>query len=748
MLPQTVDLERWRERSHEIEHITGHRSDYVDLITDSGAQRTGAAMIRPGVLDLAGRLPMLGRDFTPEEYEAEGTSATLLSHAIWQNRYGGDPGILGRKIRIDDGERVVVGVLPPGPALPMAEAELLFPFPMTLEQRTDRSSGEFLMGLGTLRPGATLATARTELLSLMQELELEQPGGMDGWVPEVTPLPEMVVGKTKRPLVLLFGAVLAVVLIACANVVSLLLARGQKRQQEIAVRTALGATKGRLVQQLMTENFVLAAVGGTLGVLLSFVLVRLMVGLSPADLPRIDQVGLDLRVLGFALLLTLTTGLVFGLLPALRSASAKLGGSRIVGGGPGRLALQEVLVVGQVALALVLLVSAGLLVASLRHLLMVEPGFETQRVMVTGVDVPQYRYAEQPEQIDLVRDIVERVSALPGIESATATSWAPLTGSWSQTGIEVVGQEKSEGEDQFAHSWLVSPGYFRTLGLPLLRGRDFEPADLETFDGDRAGDDDDATLNAESRAEQRPGVAIINQQMADRFWPDQEPIGQSFGLAGGTPWQVIGVAANVQAVALEEPPKIGYYVPYGALDNAVSHFELIVKADRRDLDLNETLRRTLAGIDPELPVGESSTLSAIVETQLARPRFQLSILAALSVLALVLAVVGLYGVVSASTSRRIREIGLRVALGASRQQIVRQIGGRGLILIVLGIVTGVGGALATTRLLESLLFEVTPTEPITFLLVTSLVFIVTVVAVLIPTGRASRVDPMEVLRSE
>ncbi len=730
MWPSSAEWQRFSEGSTQLESLSGYEQRSADLFTDDGGRRLRIAEVLPGLLEMIGREPQVGRTFLAKEFEIGRGSVAILSHHFWQDHFGGDSDVLGKTLDLDEGGRVIVGVMPPGPSLPlMQETPVVVPAQWSETDRVERDAGRYVLGVARLGAEGTLAGAREELATLQQGLEVEQPSGMDGWRPELRPLPERVVGDVERPLWILFGAVLVVLLTACVNVANLLIVRGRGRLQELAVRRALGASAGRIVRQLLVENSVLGVLGGLVGIVLAFGLHQLLLSVVPSSVPRVEETGIDAGVLVFAVAAVAASTLIFGLLPALSAARA--GRLRVRTGNSsttlGDVRLREALSIAQVALALVLLIGAGLLTQSLFRLLAIDPGFDTEGAARLSIQIPDSIYEQPADQRDVLLRVVDQARATPGIDRASATAWMPLSGSWGRTGIEIEGQPPLGDEpDRFAYSALVSDGYLESMDIPLLAGRDIERADLEH----------DAL------------VAVVNRAFAERFWTSNDAVGKRFRIGGDdAEWiEVVGIAADVRSLELGAAPSVGYFMPYNA-SYPISGFQLVARGTQAPSVTQEAMRMAVQDVDRSLPLGSASRLDELVGRHLASPRFHLTVLGLLAGLALSLAVIGIYSVVAVGTTQRIPEIGVRMALGADRREVVVTLARRGAALVLAGLAVGVVLALAASRLLASLLHEVDPTEARTYAFVSLVLGAAGLLAVLIPSLRASRVDPASVLRS-
>ncbi len=746
-----AEWERWRARSRIFESVTGFAFRDFDLQVDGAAHRIRAARARPDFLRVLGRAPAVGRGFVPSEFESGASPVAILSQALWQERFAGSPDVVGQTIRLDDREIEVVGVLPAEPAIPIYDVDLILPYQLTVRDLENRRSGQFLLGLARLPAGVDSQSAQAELAALLSELQSEQPArGMDDQVPRVETLPERVVGDTRRPIQLLFAAVLAVLLIACANITNLLLTSAHGRRQELAVRFSMGATRWRLLRQLMTESLVLALFGGVLGCALSVVLVRMLVSLAPAELPRLEAIGVDGEVLLFSLALALLTSIVFGLLPAWgasRRPRSTRGGHQTVKGRR----FQELLVVGQVALAIVLLIGSGLFVRSLLELLRVEPGFETEGTVWAQVEIPRYRYPDAVAQNQVLHALVEDVAAIPSVRHATATSWTPMSGRVLQMEVEIEGSEIAADDDLSTYRKHVTPGYFEAMGVTLFEGRDFmasDRADLAATPD--AGADASSSPASDVSETLADGVAIVNRRMADRFWPDGRAMGARFRTGGDeAPWlKVIAIVGDERQLGLRDEPVPGFYVPYSRYVSQVRSFQLIARGAGTAVGLETLLREKIAESHPFVPIVSARRLQSVVDTQLARPRFLMTVLTMLAGLALSLAAIGLYGVIAYNVAQRTHELGVRSALGANSFSLLWLVTRRGTILVTLGVAIGCLLSLAATRFAQTQLYNISALDPTTFLLVGLGTAAIAMLAVLWPARHAARVDPVKMLRED
>jgi len=720
----------FRERARSYTGIGTFHTGPVTLTGAGEPVRVSSATITPEIIGILGIAPALGSAFAPTDGVRGSAPVALLGHELWRDRFGSDPQIVGKRVMIDGEAHSVVGVMPAGFDFPERVAIW-----RPMEVRVEEGRSYMNPVVARLRDGVTREQALAELQTMVPQFTtfFEQPRAQ--FVPEVLPLRKLVVGNTERPLWIFAGAVGFVLLIACANVANLQLMRAASRQQELALRTALGAERPRLLRQLLTESVLIATIGGVLGVLLSMVLVRSLLALAPEGLlPRLGDIHVDGTVLVFTAALCLVTGVLFGLAPSLRATRNQLRdsmaqGARTLSAGHGR--LRSMLVVSEIALALVLLAGAGLLIRSFDQLRSVSLGFQPANVVSLTVDLPDntYRTAEAMQQLH--RRVLDGFAALPQVEAAGAVNWRPL------------GQGLIAGDFQFddgrklpqgyvADKIVVSPNYFRTWGIRVREGRDFDAHD-------------DASA---------PKVVIASASVAQRFWPQGNAVGKRISMAdhpGPNDWiTIVGVVDDVMQENLRTAPHAALYQPIAQVTGTffLSHMSYGVRTSAPVASVAPAMRGVVRSVDPELPVQRIASMTDLVASVTDEPRFQARLLTAFSVLALLLAAVGIYGVLAYSVAERTREIGIRVALGAQPQDVSSLVVRRTLALSIPGVVIGLGGALAVTRVLDRLLFGVKPNDPMTLITVSGLLGIVAVAAALIPARRAGRVDPLEALRTE
>ena len=716
---------------------------YGESYNLSGAEtpeNVDGARVGADYFAMLGVQPALGRGFHAEEAAPGREGVVLLSHGLWQRRFGSDPGVVGSEIRLDGRPHTVIGVMPASMDFALVNEELWVPVAFTPE-RLAMHDEHFLTVLARLKPGVTPAQAQGELRRLGQWLETTYPRDNQDRTVVMSSLVEELVGDYRPRLYVLLGAVGFVLLIACANIANLLLARGAARSRETAIRAAIGAGRGHLVRHALAESLVLAAAGGLLGLLVGYWGIALLAAYGPEDVPRLSQARMDLPVLGFALGLTLLSGLVFGLAPALRTAARPPHEALKEGGRSGSRAgsrdrLRNALVVAEIALALVLLTGAGLLIRSAVALGGVDPGFDPRGVVAGRISLPASAY-ESPEAVARAFErIVESAARVPGVASAALVSGAPLEGA-SSNGLVPEGRPLQLESAINSLMRLVTPDYFATMRIELARGRSFTAQDRQGA----------------------PHVMIISETLAREAFPGQSPIGKRIACceqaADGSPvWkEVVGVARDVRAVGLDEEPMPEFYLPLAQAPAAAwtwtdRTLTLMARAAGDEVALFTPLRGAVAEVDPSVPLYNLGTMRGRLLDSMAQSRFSTMLLTVFGGIALVLAAIGVYGVISYGVAQRTREIGIRMALGARHTDVLGMVVRHGAALAGLGLVAGLAAALALSGLLSSLLFQVSPTDPPTFAVGLVVLAAVAVLAAALPALRAARTDPMVALRSE
>jgi putative ABC transport system permease protein len=679
--------------------------------------------------------PILGREFTAEE-DKPGTHVALLSYHLWKTRFGGDLKITNKQIVLDSTPYVVAGVMPAEFQFPVDSQPMDLWATMAVEGADSQEArgSHFLGVVGRLRDGATLEAANAETAEISARLGKQYPDNNSHWRMALQPEMQVVVGDVRPALLMVLGAVGFLLLIACANAANLLLARAAGRQREMAIRASLGAGKGRILGQLLTESVLLSVAGGALGLLLAVWGTAALANLPSLGIPRLASAGVDARALLFTLAVSLFTGVLFGLAPALHASRFNLfrslkEGGRTATDGVGRSRLRALLVISQVSLAMVLLVGASLLIESMFHLLHEPPGFNPQGVMAFNLDLPDSRYGKPEQSADFFRDLLGRIRAVPGVKDASAVLPLPLSGDSMRTTFEIGGKPMAKSDLPATHIRAVGLDYFQTMQIPLLAGREFN-----------AHDDRHA-----------PHVVVINQTLARKFFPNENPIGKHIkpGMSGGkndSMCEIIGVVGDVKHRRLWLPDDPESYVPYD--QNSIGGMYIVVRSGGDPMMLLPAIRAQVLAMDAELPVYKAQRMEEYVATSVAQRRFTSLLCAIFAGAGLVLAVVGLFGVMSYSVAQRTHEIGVRVAVGAAKTDILRLILGEGMGITLAGVGVGLLGAIALSGVVKSQLFGVQANDPLTFMGVVVVLGLVALLACYIPARRATRVDPMVALRYE
>ena len=725
------DFFDYRAQNNSFEHLAASTSVSVPFnLTGAGEpERLNGSAVTTNYFQALGVEPALGRTFLAEEEQEGRNQVVVLSHGLWQRRFGSDTSLVGKTIILDGRSVTVVGVMPAGVQFPQT-AELWVPLFNSTHPEMQARAAHFLRPIGRLKPGVTLEQAQAEMDGIARRLEEQYPESNARWSLRLVPLQEQIAGNVRPTLLILLGAVGFVLLIACANVANLLLARAAARQKEIAIRTALGASRARIVRQLLTESLLLAVVGGLVGVVLALWSVDLLVSLSAGRVPRAGEIGIDAVVLGFTLGVSLLTGLVFGLVPALQASKPDFNESLKEGGksateGLRRNRIRSALVVAEVALALVLLVGAGLLVKSFIGLQRVSPGFDAENVLTMRIDLSRAKYATPEAAGNFYTQLQERVSALPGVEAVGMISELPLSGQPNDTYFTVEGRPAQEaGQRVTADYRRINHDYFRAMTIPLLRGRYFSEQDFR----------------------QSAQVAIISETMAERFFPNEDPLGKRLLISAPepTPYEIVGIVGDVRHRALDVEVYQMMYVPTARRLST----NLVVRTATDPSTIASAVRNEVWAIDRDQPVSAVRTMGEVLSQSVAQQRFTTSLLGIFAAVAMILAAVGIYGVMAYSVTQRTREIGVRLALGAQTRDVFRLVVGQGMLLTIIGVAVGLVAAIFLTRLMESLLFGVSATDPTIFVAISFLLIAVALLACYVPARRATRVDPMEALRYE
>jgi predicted permease len=738
-------------------NFTDLRADnksFEDLgaFTDSSFNLTGAAepekvtgvRVTASLLSLLGRQPLKGRLFLAGEDQPQASHVLILSHHLWQRSFGSNANLVGQTVALNGESYTVVGIMPPDFKFPptfsatVASSQFTMPHadlwvPLTTDAVPLVREGRTLYMIGRLKPGVTATAAQAEMNVIASRLQKEYPAVDADMEVDVIPLREQVTGDVRPALLVLFGAVGCVLLIACANVANLLLAKASGRQKEVAVRIALGATRLRIIQQLLTESMLLSLAGGLLGSIIGILAVRQLIAFTPSSVPKPDHIGIDAPVLLFTLLLSVFTSFIFGLVPALQASKSDLNetlkeGGRGNSGGARQNRVRSLLVITEVALALVLLIGAGLMIKSFVRLQNVNPGFNPENLITLELQLPQNKYGEKDRQAAFQQQVVQRLAEIPGVQSAGAVNYLPFSGTELNSGVTIEGRPPVANANERPRAFFrdISPNYFQAMGIPVRQGRPF----------------------ADSDNKDAPAVVIINEAAARRFYPNEDPLGKRFkqGRAESkNPWvMVVGIVGGVSHTALGVASQPEVYLPFQQNPDATITLVARTKSDPRGLAA--TVRREVSMLDKDLPVSNIKFMDEIVAGSVSQPRVYALLLGIFAGLALVLAAIGIYGVISYSVTQRTHEVGIRMALGAQTRDVLALIIKQGMALALVGIFLGLIVSLALTRVLASQLYGVSSTDPVTFAAISLLLIFVAVIACYIPALRATKVDPMIAVR--
>ena len=727
-----------REQNHIFSEMAGAQQHQLTLTGRGEPAVVDTSVVTPEFFSLFDVTPLAGRIFSPADGQPGAPPVVMLSEALWRGKFNGDPNVVGSSVNLDQRSFVVVGIAPAEFRFPQVSHSEQIWIPLVQDPLfgswMPRRGGHWLQVTGRLKAGITPAQAQAELAALSARLDREFPAENQGWVARMLPLQEMFVGNIQSGLLVILGAVGLVLLIACANIANLLLTRGTSRAKEIAVRISLGAGRQRIVRQLLSESTVLGLLGGTLGIGLAWWGVHALTSLLPENLPRVNAIRVDKSVLGFAFALSLLASLASGLVPAFLVANASLqtnlreGGGRAGESSNSRKA-RNVLVVAEIALAMVLLVSAGLLLRSFSKLMAVSPGFDVQNLVKAEISLPRVQYAMPKQWLVFSDDLLERIQAEPGVRDSAVVIPSPIADGFINLGFDIAGRPASSSSaSRTANYVAAAPDYFHVMGIPLLAGRLIEKRD----------------------SMQTPRVTVISKALALQYFASQDPLGQrlSFGFPpdGGAEREIVGVVGDVRDAALGEKPKPMMYVPYGQAPFA--GVVVVVRSGLSAANIASVIRRNVEKIDKDLPVTNVAKMTDAVNASVAQPRFRTFLLALFAGMALVLAATGIFGVISFSVSCRTREIGVRMALGASRRGILQIVLRETLALTLTGLLVGIPCALAASRLVEHMLFDVSAYDPATLFAVALALTLVAALAGYVPAKRALQVDPMAALRHE
>jgi putative ABC transport system permease protein len=732
--PEFNDVRRIQSSFSE---IAAMQSASFTILVGDRPDRILGQFVSPSFFKLLGVEAFLGRTFSAEEEQQGKEAVVVIGHGLWQRRFASDPGLLQRPLSLNGRSYQVIGIAPPGFKDPMQpDAEMWAALSFTNAQLMQRGSHGLLV-LARIKPELTLEQARSDMTRVSERIvegAPEYPYAKFGYRVLINPLLEEYVGDIRPALVMLMGSVGLVLLIACTNVANLLLVRASAREREIGIRMALGAGRGRLIRQMLTESVVLSLVGALGGILLARVGVSLLAAMAAQSFPRLAETQIDARALTFTIVVALATGILFGLFPAFQSArsntqEALKEGSQATTAGHGRLRVRRVLVAAEVALSLLLLVGAGLLIKSFMRLQQVDAGFDPSGVLTMRVVIPAARYSEPAQIRSFYREVLRRASALPGVVKVGANNGIPLSGAGGSgtTTVDNPAFPDDRGTPE-ADQRIVTPGYFEAMGMTMLSGRMFDERDNETG---------------------QP-VAIIDETMAKTFWPNEDPLGKRIkrgGRQGTQPWlTIVGVARHVRYRTLEEPSRVQLYLPHA--QSPTTGMSLAIKTSLDPRTLSNSVQREVIGVDPEQPVWAIRTMDELMATSVMRRQLIMTLLTVFAGIALMLAAVGIYGVISYWVTQRSHEIGIRVAIGASRLDVLKMVLGQSMSVVLMGVAIGLIGAAALTRLMTTLLYNVSATDAATFAGYSAALILVGLLASYVPARRATRIDPVTMLRQQ
>ncbi len=727
--PNFVD---WRDQNKTFQGMAAVRNVNVSLTGVGEPEELRGAAVTANFFQLMGIAPAQGRGFSAEEEQPGKDKIVILGYGLWRRRFGGEAGILNKTIYLGGEANTVVGIMPPGFEFP-GKTEIWRPLAPNDRARAARGSF-WLPVVGRMKPGVSREQAQADMNVIGNQLEQQYPDINAGYGVNVVPLQQQLVGNVKPALLMLLVTVGLVLLIACANVANLLLARAATRQREVAIRAALGAEPWRIVRQMLTESVLLSVIGGSVGLLLAVWGVKALIKLSPANIPRLDNIQLDWRVLGFTVGLSLLTGLIFGLAPALQASQSDVGETlkegRRTGSGSRRTQLiRGGFIVVEVAMTLALLVGAGLLIRSFWRLQQIDPGFNADKLLTLTLRVPRTKYPEGPQVVTFYQQLQERLAAVPGVRGVSAATSILMPQVTNSSGFTIEGRPPDPREQSLELPFeAVMPNYFQTMGTPLVQGRQFTAQD-------GAG---------------APDVAIVNETFVKQYFPNNDPLGRrfTFGDANDNPqWiTIVGVVRDTKRQGLDKPIRMESWMPHA--QSPASRMELVIRAAGDPLALAGTVRQTVWSLDSDLPIPKMETMEQVLSENVAQRRLNMLLLGLFATVALILAAVGIYGVMSYAVTQRTHEIGIRVALGARGRDVLGMIIRQGMTLALIGVAIGLVATFALARLMSGLLFGVSATDPLTFAAIALLLTLVALLACYLPARRATKVDPMVALRCE
>jgi putative ABC transport system permease protein len=733
--PEFDDVRRYQSAFSDIAAMQG--ASFTILVGDR-PERILGQFVSPGFFKMLGVEAFRGRTFLPEEEHQGKEAVAVVSHGLWQRRFASDQGLVGRTLNMNGRPYQIIGIAPPGFRDPVQQdAEMWAALSFTNQQLTQQRGSHGLLVIGRIKPELTLEQARADMARVSERIiegAPDYPYTKFGYRVLINPLLEESVGDIRPALMMLMGSVALVLLIACTNVANLLLVRASAREREVGIRTALGAGRGRLIRQMLTESVVLSLVGASVGIALANFGVSLLAAMAAQSFPRLAETQIDVTALTFTMVVALATGILFGLFPAFQSARVATQdvlkeSSQAATAGRGRLRLRRVLVAAEVALSLLLLVGAGLLIKSFIQLQRVDPGFDPSGVLTMRMVVPAARYS-QPDQVrNFYRDVLRRVSVLPGVKMVGANNGLPLSGAGGSgtTTIDNPAFPDDRGTPE-ADQRTVTPGYFETMGMKMVSGRMFDERDNETS---------------------QP-VAIIDETMVRTFWPNEDPLGKRIkrgGRQSTQPWlTIVGVVRHVRYRTLEEPSRVQLYLPHAQAPT--TGMSLAIKTDLDPRTLSNSVQREVIAVDQEQPVWAVRTMDELMATSVMRRQLIMTLLTLFAGIALMLAAVGIYGVISYWMTQRSHEIGIRVAIGANRLDVLKMVLGQSMSVVLIGVVIGLVGAVALTRVMSTLLYDVSATDAATFAMYSAVLILVSLLASYLPARRATRIDPVTMLRQQ
>jgi putative ABC transport system permease protein len=732
-----TDVADFRAQASAFEDVAAYTGWYPIMSGDNEAERIPAIQVGDGFFKIMNGTPILGRVFTPAEQQDGKDFVVVLGYGLWQRRFAGDPNIVGKSISLNGRPYNIVGVM--GADFQPLPAKLVAPegqFYRPVAETYDDSARDerHLRAIARLKPGATIAQAQSELNAITQRLQQQHPTTNHDMNAAVVSITDEIVGPIRPTLWLVFGAVIFVLLVACANVANLLLARSSVRYKEITIRSAIGAARGQLIRQLLTESLLLSFLGGGLGLLFAIWGTGLVAAAGARINPMFQNAQIDLRVLGFTFAVSIITGLIFGLAPALQISKPNLVESlkeagRGSGASASRNRLRSALVVSEIALTLVLLICSGLLIRTVMRLKNVDPGFKPKNILALNIGLPSVKYPKPENQISFYRQVTERIAALPGVKAAGTTSVLPLSDNFDGRGLLVEDQPRPRGEEITVDLYVTTPGYLRAMDIGLIKGRTITEQD--TNDSFK--------------------VALINKTMAAQLWPNQDPLGKRISFPGSEknpqPWRtIVGVVSDVAQYALDQRAPMQMYLPHSQFPTSFN--SVVVKTESDPSAMTNAIRREILAVDKDQAVFNVTTLEQLLGNSIQTRKFFMVLLLVFAGLALMLAAVGIYGVMSYIASQRTHEIGIRMALGAQAKDVLKLIIGNGMFLALIGVALGLGSAFVVTRVMAGLLFGVTTTDAATFVTVSSGLIAVALLACYLPARRATKVDPLVALRYE